>query len=316
MTTPLSITLIIIGGILISGIGLPKIHAMMQFRKLASTLDRKKTDVTTAKEYVHRINGTRKENFATRSFREAEDVYFAIGETEGYQRLLQIALLCGIGGFFVGGLIIGNWLLGVVLGIGLYFLPLWISQFSLYRYEQIASNELETALNLITASYLRTDDFLGAVEENLPHIQAPIDGIFSSYCKTLKYIDANAPAALEQMKQKTEDSIFLQWIDAVILCQENHLLQHALPTIVSKFSDLKAQRESNATRMMLPLQRAIVMILLVASFLPLVWMINEDWFFNLTQTMWGQISVVCTIVCIFFSLNKAIRISKPLSYGV
>ena len=312
----LSIAFIVLGGILLMGIGIPKIHAMIQFRKIASNLDRKKVDVTTAKEYVHRINGTRKETFVSRSFRDAEDVYSAIGEKDGYQRVLQIALLFGIGGFFAGGIILGNWLLGIVLGIGLYFLPLWVSQFSLYRYEQVVSDELETALNLITASYLRTDDFLGAVEENLPHIHAPIEEFFSSYCKTLKYIDANAPAALEQMKQKTEDSIFLQWIDAVILCQENHLLKQALPTIVSKFSDLKAQRESNATRMMLPIQRAVSMILLVSTYLPLVWMINEDWFFNLTQTVWGQISVVCTIVVIFFSLNKAIRISKPLSYGV
>lgn len=307
---------IILGGILITGVKPPKIQVGLEFRKLASKLDHKKRDVITAKDYIHRLNGTKKESFTSRSFRDAEDVYMAIGQSEGYQRVLQLALLCALGGFFAGGLILGNWLIGTVLGIGLYFLPLWVSQFSLYRYEQIVSIELETALNLITASYLRTQDFLKAVEENLPHINEPIVGIFSAYCNTLNYIDPNAPAALEQMRGKTQDIIFLQWIDAVILCQENHLLQGALPTIVSKFSDLKAQRESNKTRMMLPLQNAVGMICLVASYFPLMWMVNENWFFNLTQTLVGQISIVCTIIAIFVSLNKAIRISKPLSYGV
>lgn len=311
------ILLISVGGLLVADLRLPRWDLRSGFRRLATSVEElRPSRAPTAKEYVQRIDGTKKEGLISRSFREARQVYDTIGQSDRYQNMLQIALLCGALGVGVGGVMLRNWMLSVVLGVGFYFLPMWASQFALYRYQTFLSDELETALSLITTSYLRCDDILGAVKENLPHINEPVREVFSSFCTTLEYLDANAPAAIEKMKGRLDDTLFRQWCDTLILCQENHLLQAALPGIVAKFSDLKAQKESNETRMMLPLQQAIGMICLVLSFLPLMWMVNDEWYRLLTQTFWGQIAVVSTAVAVLVALNKAIRLSRPLTYDV
>ncbi len=318
MANTLAITLVLVGGFLISGIRIPRINLFTLFSKAAVAVDsiRVKKEDETASDYVHRINGTTKQNILVRSLNEMRQVYTTIGQQDRYQSALRTSLLAGLAGWCVGMLLMQNWMLSLVLGVGCYFIPMWMSQFLLYRYQQFVDDELETALSLITTSYIRSNDILGAVSENLEHIKPPVKDIFTGFYRTLTYVDANAPAAIEQMKTKADSNIFAQWCDTLILCQENHLLQAALPGIVAKFSNQKEQREANATTMMLPLQQTTGMICLVVCYIPLMWMFNRDWYDCLVHTTFGQLSVTCMAVAVFVALNKAIQISKPLTYQV
>ncbi|MEA4934343.1 MAG: ArdC family protein [Lawsonibacter sp.] len=107
-----------------------------------------------------------------------------------------------------------------------------------------------------------------------------------------------------------------QWCDSLILCQEDHTLRDTLPPIVNKFSDQKAQQQENETKMMLPLQRALMMIGLTLVFIPLLRLASADWYGNLVNTFWGQLSLVATAIVVLMTLNKAIRLSKPIEYDV
>lgn len=203
-----------------------------------------------------------------------------------------------------------------MLAVGFYYLPLWQSQFSLYRYNKFLNEELETALSLITTSYTRSNDILAAVQENLSHINEPVKAVFATFCNNIRFVDPNVAAQIERMKGALENKLFWQWCDSLILCQADHTLRAALLPIVNKFADQKQQQLENETKMMLPLRQAVTMIGLTLSIIPVFYVANADWYNNLVSTLFGQVSLVATAICVLATTNKAIRLSKPIEYDV
>ena len=319
MTITYASIFIIIGGILIIDPKLPRFSIRGKARELSQKIEqmstKKRGTKETASEWLDRINGVSKESFASRSYHEARGVFEAIGQTDRYQKTLLTSFFCGLGGIIVG-LLLQNVLLSVILAVGFYFLPLWLTRFSLYRYQRFVNEELETALSLVTTSYLRSSDLLSAIEENLPAVNDPVRTVFISFVNGLKYVDANAPAQIRRMKGMLDNPLFAEWCDALILCQENHLLQAALKPIVAKFSVLKAQQEANETRMMAPLRYAIMMAAMVVGFCPLMKLINDDWYRYLMFTPFGKVVLAGAAIAVFVTINKGITLSEPISYNV
>lgn len=309
--------LALLGGCLLADISLPwpTVRGMVRagVAKLQQPTRKEKTE--RARDYVRRIDGKETENFAARSRSQARKIFEQTGQRDRYQKTLRISMVAAAIGAGVG-LAMRNPLLAIVLAVGFYFIPLWWTQFSLYRYDQLLNDELETALSLITTSYTRNNDILAAVNENLNNIQEPVKGVFTGFVNALQYIDANAPAQIERMKGTLDNPIFRQWCDSLILCQADHTLRDTLLPIVAKFSDQKAQQEENATKMMLPLQRALGMIALTLSTIPIFYIANRDWYINLVSTFWGQVSLVLTAIAVLVTVNAAIKLSKPIQFNV
>jgi len=139
----LSVLFILLGGVLIMDIHLniPKISFRGKTRELSQKIEqiqlssRKRKGTETANDYVSRIDGRTKESFVGRSYREAKNVYESIGQSDRYQRTLELSLIAGVAGG-IAGLLLQNLLLAAVLAVGFYFLPLWLSRFSLFRYQR------------------------------------------------------------------------------------------------------------------------------------------------------------------------------------
>lgn len=314
-----AMVLIVIGSFLIMDIRLPSLNwkqKMMNFiMKLEEIAEPKDQRQETAAQWVARINGRSKEPFAVRSLREARYTYEVTGQSDRFRHTLLMALLAGALGAGIG-LILRNILLAIVLAAGFYFLPLWMSRFSLYRYESFVSTELETTLSLITTSYLRCNDILTAVDENIKYMKDPVKVVFTSFSNNLKYVDANAPAQIERMKNSLDNKIFQEWCDVLIACQDNHLIQDNLRPIVAKFSATKQQEEENKTRMMQPLRRAGTMAGIVAMFPVLLLIFNRVWYDNLMHTLPGQVVLAGAAITVFMTIDKAIRLSEPVVYDV
>lgn len=304
-----------LGALLLLGISFPKVGVRARLREAARRMAQQPKRTETAKDFVARVDGKARENIYIKSRREARQVFEHTGQQNRYRKVLTLSLCTAAAGAVIG-LFFQNILLAAVLALGFYFLPLWQSQFTLYRYNRFLNEELETALSLITTSYTRSNDILSAVKENLDHINDPVRAVFAAFCQNLEYVDANAPAQIERMKSALANKLFWQWCDSLLLCQDDHTLRGALVPIVNKFSDQKAQQQENETKMMLPLQRAIGMICITLSVIPLFAMVNADWYYNLTATPFGQLSLVATAAMVLVTINKAIRLSKPIEYDV
>ncbi len=308
---------IALGGCLLAGVSipLPTVRSMVRAGVTKFQQPAQKVKKERAKDYVRRINGKATESFATRSRSEARKIFERTGQRERYQKTLHVSMAVAAIGAVIG-LVMRNPLLAIVLAVGFYFIPLWWTQFSLYRYDQLLNDELETALSLITTSYSRNNDILAAVEENLSNIREPVKGVFTSFVNALRYVDANAPAQIERIKGMLDNPIWRQWCDSLILCQADHTMRDALVPIVAKFSDQKAQQEANATKMMLPLQRAGGMIGLTLGIIPLLYLCNKQWYVNLVSTLFGQVALVLTAIAVLVTINAAIKLSKPIQYNV
>lgn len=308
---------IALGGWILSGVTVPWPTIKGQIRAGIAKLQQPQYRVKKerAKDYVRRIDGKSTENLAVRSRKEAMEVFERIGQRDRYRKTLHLSIVAAAGGAILGG-ILRNPMLAIALAVGFYFIPLWVTRFALYRYDQYLNEELETALSLVTTSYTRSNDILAAVMENLGNINEPVKGVFTAFVNNLRYVDANAPAQLERMKTALDNPIWWQWCDTLILCQADHTLRNALIPIVGKFSDLRIQQEANATKMMLPLQRASIMIALTVFVIPMFYILNRDWYTNLVATGWGQISLFITAVIVLTTVNAAIKLCKPIQYNV
>ena len=116
------------------------------------------------------------------------------------------------------GLLVGNTFLVPVLGIGFALIPLWYLRSTAAAYKRHLNEELETAISVITTSYLRTEDIIRAVKENLPNIGQPVKATFESFLYETEMINANIPNAINMMKLRVKNRVFHEWCDMLIQC--------------------------------------------------------------------------------------------------
>lgn len=292
---------------------LPKINNFdfTEFLKSTSKLRAKRNE--TLKEIVEKLDGKKKENYIQRSKNTALDIFNKVGQKGKYHKTLKLSAMLSVSGA-VFGLLIRNIPLAIVLAVGLYFLPLWCTKFYLFSYKKFIGEELEVALSLITTSYMRKNDIILSVQENLQHMKNPIRSKFTAFVNSAQDVNENILAEIEKLKSNIDNSLFREWCDVLILCQTDSSLKSSLLPIVTKFSDVKVQQMENETNMMLPLREAVTMILITISTIPLLYFINADWFGYLVNTFLGQLTMAITAVVIFLTVNKAISLSEPIEY--
>lgn len=278
--------------------------------------DKEKIQNRSLKEIVAELNGkVKKENYIRKSRSEAFSVFEKTGQTDEYSRTLKLSGVLAVCGC-IAGVLMRNIPLTVVLGFGGYFLPLWFSRFFLFRYNNFMADELEVALSMITTSYLRNNDIVGSVAENIPHINPPVRDLLGEFVNNVRYVSSDILSEIETLKVKIDNKLFHQWCDSLILCQSDYTLKASLLPILEKFSKLKEQRLENETNMLLPMKEAIVMILITVSSIPLLYFINTEWFAYLQNTFLGQIAIAITAAIIFLTVNKAVKLSEPVNYDV
>lgn len=89
-------------------------------------------------------------------------------------------------------------------GMRILFLPFWYIRLTASHFKKDVSSELETALSIITTAYLRSEDILTSVEENLEYLNPPVKTVFADFVSRIRLIDPDLEAALEELKGKIE----------------------------------------------------------------------------------------------------------------
>ena len=117
------------------------------------------------------------------------------------------------------------------------------------------------------------------------------------------------------MKMKVPNRIFHEWCNILIQCQADRSMKNSLPTIVQKFSDVRVVQSELEAMMMNPRREAITMVFLVIANIPLLRLLNEDWFHALIYTTPGKITLAICAAIILYSLSRIMALSKPIEYG-
>jgi Flp pilus assembly protein TadB len=181
-------------------------------------------------------------------------------------------------------------------------------------YERQTKEELETALSIITTSYSRDGNIISAVQENLLYIKPPLKESFTAFVGDALAISSSVKQALYKLKGKVDDEIFREWVDTLIQCQDNQEMKDTLQPIVSKLTDVRIVNNELNTMMSAVRTEYYTMVGLVVGNIPLLYVLNKDWFHTLIFETPGKVVLgVCGIVIVvtyFFML----KFTKPVEY--
>lgn len=267
----------------------------------------------TLSDELNVLLGTPAKGFFNQDY-ELKQILKGTGRADRYEAIKRLSLIL----FAVGAvlaLLIGNVYMVPILGIGFSLIPIWYLRSTAASYKKHLNEELETAISIITTSYLRTEDLIRSVKENLPYINEPVKANFEAFVYEAELINANITSAINSLKMKIPNRVFHEWCGTLIQCQSDRSMKNTLPTINQKFSDVRVVQSELEAMMQGPRREAITMIFLVIANVPLLYFLNEDWFHTLIFTTPGKIALAICAAIILFALTQIMKLSKPIEYG-
>ena len=174
----------------------------------------------TLKSQINEATQRKKPNFFRREIMEAQEILRLTNRTNMFSVLCVCSLALSAIGLCVS-ILIGNVFLAPVMAIGLMFVPFWYIKTTASNYKKDIAAELETALSIITTAYLRNEDIITSIEENIHYLNAPVKTVFEEFLSSIKLSNPDVEAALLTMKKKIDNEVFHEWIDELILCMND-----------------------------------------------------------------------------------------------
>lgn len=255
----------------------------------------------------------KKKSYFRREVEEIQSILKATDRENTFPLLCTLSLLFFAAGA-AGAAMIGNVFLIPVAAAGLLFVPFWYIRLTASHFKKDVSAELETALSIITTAYLRSEDILTSVEENLEYLNPPVKSIFQDFVSRIRLIDPDLEAALEELRTRIAEDVFHEWVDALKACLYDRSLKTTLTPIVAKLSDMRIVNGELEYMVMEPRKEFITMATLVVGNIPLLYFLNRDWYHTLMHTVAGQLMLSIAGIVIFVSTAKVIRLTKPIEY--
>lgn len=257
--------------------------------------------------------GREKRGLLRREILEAQSVLEMTGRSGRFSLVCAAALAL----FCVGGsiaILLGNFFLAPVMAVGFLFLPFWYVKLTASHYKRDVSAELETALSVITTAYLRTEDIVTAVEENINYLNPPVSKVFREFLMQIKLVSPDVEAALKTMRGRIDNEVFREWCDAISDCQHDRSLKTILTPIVAKLSDMRNVNAELEYLLAEPRKEFLIMVIFVAGNIPLMYLLNKDWYHVLMYTPLGQVILSATAAAIFVSAGFVVKLTRPIEY--
>ena len=216
---------------------------------------------------------------------------------------------------------------GIILSIlikNVYLMPALSAAFALFPFFYVSSmlsyydkhtkEELETTLSIITTSYIRVGDIVTAVRENLRYIKSPLRDIFSSFEFEATALTSNMTRAILNLRNKIDDDIFDEWCDTLIQCQDDSTQKDTLLSVVGKLADVRQVNSELSAMLAAARNEYWVMVALVVGNVPLLYVLNKDWYHTLVYSIPGKLVCgVCGIVILITALFM-MKYTKPIEY--
>ena len=262
---------------------------------------------------IDEATNRKKKRFIVRQIEEVSEI---MRLTDREDKIPVVFIACAV--FAIAGAIIAslfdNVFLIPVLGIGMMCLPVWYIKLTASHFKKDISEELETALSVISSAYIRNEDIVTAVEENVHYLNPPIKNVFTDFLVQLKLIDSDVVKAIEGLKTKIDNDVFHEWCDALIQCQSDRNLKSTLTPIVTKLSDVRTVNTELELMLAEPRKEFIIMALLVVATIPILYFLNKDWYEVLMHTGIGKIVLAVDFAAIFICGAFVVKLTKPIEF--
>lgn len=247
-------------------------------------------------------------------FLETKEVLRITGKSGMFTALCILSMLLFVVGAMIALTMKNNYLVPV-LAVGLALLPFYYVKLTAGRHKRQINTELETALSIITTSYLRgKNTIIRAIEENQPYLNPPAAEVFSNFLLQAKLINSNTKEALAGLKTGIDNAVFHEWVDAVIACQDDYNLKTTLPPIVAKLSDMRVVSAELDLLLFEPVKEYVTMVILLLGSIPLMYFLNKDWYQTLMFTEFGKVLLAICAGIIFLSVAAVAKHTRPIEY--
>ena len=259
------------------------------------------------------IRGNKKKHGLYKTLVKMKNALEITGKSKQFALACFLSLVLFAGGAVLS-IIIGNVFLLPVLAVTGALVPFFYTTSTLSYYEKHTKEELETTLSIITTSYIRSDDIVSAVKENLVYIKPPLRDVFRTFEIEATAVSANIKRALYNLREKVDNEIFREWCETLIQCQDDRTLKDTLLSVVAKLTDVRIVNSELKTMLSSARNEYWMMVLLVVGNIPLLYFLNKDWYHTLMFTTSGKAVLgVCGIVILITALFM-MRFTKPIEY--
>ena len=211
-------------------------------------------------------------------------------------------------------IMIDNAFLIPVFAIAFAMIPFAYAKRTVNYYDNHIKEELETSLSIITTSYVRTDDIVTAVKENMQHLKPPVKEIFAGFVAENMMISSDIKQSIRHLKEKVSNSIFDEWCDTLIACQDDRTLKDTLMPIVSKLTDVRIVNNEIKGMLVAARTEYFMMAAMVVGNIPLLYFLNQDWYAALMYTTLGKIVLAVCGLAIIVTAMLMFRFTKQVEY--
>ena len=182
--------------------------------------------------------GKKKSRKISQEFAGVQAALKASGKERQFTFVCTASLFLCVGGA-VFALMLGNVFLMPVLASAMAMIPFLHIKSVLSYYQKHMEEEIETALSIISTAYVRSDNIVGAVSENIGYLKPPVKDVFQNFLTQATLINSNIKANLAALKGQIDNSIFREWCDCLIQCQDDRTMKMTLMPIVGKLTDVR-----------------------------------------------------------------------------
>lgn len=251
--------------------------------------------------------------FFNRETLEIEQLLKATGRENRFALVKRASILLFALGA-VAALLLNNPFLIPILGASFAFAPVWYLRSTAASYKKHLNEELESAISVITTSYLRSGDLLKSVRENIPYLNPPVKSHFEAFITESEMLNANMISTINSLKMKIPNRIYHEWCNTLIQCQSDRSMKNTLSFTVQKFSDVRIIQSELEAIINEPKKEAFTMMLLVIANIPLLYFLNQSWFKTLLFTTPGKITLALCAALILFSFTRVMQLCRPVDY--
>ena len=148
------------------------------------------------------------------------------------------------------------------------------------------------------------------MQENLDNLsyKAP----FQAFLTYVTYMDSDVRRGLRRMEEQVGNPYFSQWIDALVMAQDDRSLKYVCVSVVDSMHDvITAQQESDAA--MFAVWRDYLLTLVLIFSVPLVFrFLMVEAYVTLTTSVVGQGLFLLLLAAVIYSVLRALKINTPL----
>lgn len=221
-----------------------------------------------------------------------------------------LTVVCAVGGYCAGKVIFSSFPIALAVGTFGLIAPLLFFSFRQTKAKTAQLERLASSMMILSNSYVVTEDFITSVRDNLEILEHPEP--FKDFLTYVTLMDSSVATGLRRMEAKVNNPYFSQWIDALVLAQDDRSLKYVTVTVVDSMHDvLSVQAESDAA--MYAVWRDYLMTLIMIFSVPLIFKFTlADAYLTLTGSLVGQGMFILLLAAVIFSVFRALKINKPL----